>query len=891
MKKALLTKLMLLLCALIAGSSSVWAGYETSYTFQTARNSSNTAYASNYDVTISEITWSVPGNQNYEGYVRIGGKGLSNVDRVISSKGTISADISKITFNHGGKSNNSLTVNSVKLTVASNANFSTIIEEITVTPTIAVSTASSFDFKAGDSGASITSWGANRYYKFTINVSNSNNSNNYGFDVKSIVFYNYVESGKTTTSLAWSANTYSFYQGDAYTLPTLTPSPATIASDITYNSSNTAVASIAANGTVTINGLGSTIITASYAGDATYEAATDASYTLNVYGIFTTMAELQAGCTAYGNTSMKGKMTFNNVYVTAVKGNNAYISDGTNGAVIYKNGNGFAAGDKLSCSALEMDMINYSNYTPEITSLTKTTEGLTVTSGNEITPTSLAVNAITAANFGTLVKITSVTYDATNKVFKDASSNEIAYYDNFSASPTLIDGEEYDVTGIILFKNNTTVEICPRTAADVTPKVVKTNPGTKWYTDNTETSEITTITINKIDGDVQYFVSTAYTGAISYESSDESVATIANDGTISPVGYGTTTIKASTPATDAFFASEASFTLTVKDDFVDLLLPGNITFATTGYSAWSSVSNLWSGATYAGNTNNVSTKIQLKVDNSVGIVVTGSAGRVKKISIAWNSGTTTDRTLNIYGTNTPYTTVAVGANEVSLGSFSSNNQSVTELTVDNDKNYGYIRIAAAGGALYLDKIQIEWDKDVVPMSVSDATWASFSSAKALDFTGTNVTAYIAKEKDASNVTLSEIAKVPASTGIVVNAPAGTYAIPVLSGDADATTGNLLQPWLTAGTPTAGTYYTLAAGPTFKKSSGGTLAAGKAYLDLFGATAPVLNISFENGDVTGVKDVRSKMEDVRGDFFDLQGRKVVQPTKGLYIQSGRKVILK
>ena len=27
------------------------------------------------------------------------------------------------------------------------------------------------------------------------------------------------------------------------------------------------------------------------------------------------------------------------------------------------------------------------------------------------------------------------------------------------------------------------------------------------------------------------------------------------------------------------------------------------------------------------------------------------------------------------------------------------------------------------------------------------------------------------------------------------------------------------------------------------------------------------------------------------FFDLQGRKVAQPAKGLYIQNGRKVILK
>lgn len=47
------------------------------------------------------------------------------------------------------------------------------------------------------------------------------------------------------------------------------------------------------------------------------------------------------------------------------------------------------------------------------------------------------------------------------------------------------------------------------------------------------------------------------------------------------------------------------------------------------------------------------------------------------------------------------------------------------------------------------------------------------------------------------------------------------------------------------------------------------------------------------DTTGLNDVRSKMYDVRGDvFFDLQGRQVKNPTtKGIYIQNGKKVVIK
>ena len=52
-----------------------------------------------------------------------------------------------------------------------------------------------------------------------------------------------------------------------------------------------------------------------------------------------------------------------------------------------------------------------------------------------------------------------------------------------------------------------------------------------------------------------------------------------------------------------------------------------------------------------------------------------------------------------------------------------------------------------------------------------------------------------------------------------------------------------------------------------------------------------NIVIENPDdedVTGITDVRGKRAEAKGVFFDLQGRRVTQPTKGLYIVNGKKV---
>lgn len=54
-------------------------------------------------------------------------------------------------------------------------------------------------------------------------------------------------------------------------------------------------------------------------------------------------------------------------------------------------------------------------------------------------------------------------------------------------------------------------------------------------------------------------------GGITYSSSDESVATVANDGTVTIKGEGETTIKAKASENDTYRAGEASFVLTVYD--------------------------------------------------------------------------------------------------------------------------------------------------------------------------------------------------------------------------------------------------------------------------------------------------------------------------------------
>ena len=116
--------------------------------------------------------------------------------------------------------------------------------------------------------------------------------------------------------------------------------------------------------------------------------------------------------------------------------------------------------------------------------------------------------------------------------------------------------------------------------------------------------------------------------------------------------------------------------------------------------------------------------------------------------------------------------------------------------------------------------------------------------------------------------------------------------PTSSNSSDDYSGNSLVGTMTNITNPGNAYvlnYKAATGAGFYKlSSGGNIGANKAYL-VSGAGAPEF-FGFD-GNTTSINEVRGKMEDVSGEYYDLQGRRVSQPTKGLYIVNGKKVVIK
>ena len=209
-----------------------------------------------------------------------------------------------------------------------------------------------------------------------------------------------------------------------------------------------------------------------------------------------------------------------------------------------------------------------------------------------------------------------------------------------------------------------------------------------------------------------------------------------------------------------------------------------------------------------------------------------------------------------------------------------------------DQTGGAITFTNAGNQLsFVAALDILEDQ-VTITPAKDLT--TYVTTTAVDFTGLELKAYVATAASATAVTLAEVTTVPAGTPLVLEGTAGTaYNVPVIA-TATAPASNLLK----AGDGVkkiggTGKYDYILVDGLFYLADAGVLPAGKAYLHLEAdpsASREFLELDF-GGDVTAIsemEDVSSKKDDV---YYDLQGRRMLYPTKGLYIVNGKKIIIK
>ena len=145
-------------------------------------------------------------------------------------------------------------------------------------------------------------------------------------------------------------------------------------------------------------------------------------------------------------------------------------------------------------------------------------------------------------------------------------------------------------------------------------------------------------------------------------------------------------------------------------DILDRALTG-ISANNTSYSNWSDKKDA-SSAIYAGNSAGGNDAIQLRSSSSnSGIVTTTSGGKIKSITVSWQSKTQNGRTLDIYGKNSAYSAASELYNTSSQGSKLGSIIKGTSTTIDISGNYQYIGLRSNSGAMYISEISIVWETD------------------------------------------------------------------------------------------------------------------------------------------------------------------------------------
>lgn len=250
---------------------------ETAYktlSFPDGNSKEVNSYVETWSATISGFTWEIANFNNNNNnpdwkFIRAGsrkGESVATIDNTTpfdKAIGKIVVDVEKDV--------EARFVKSICLQVASDVNFSNVIETVKLTY-----------YKKTDFVFNVSAPQANLYYRLKFDLKKGNGN---GFVQVNKVEYFEDVSNKTATSLSFAAPSYTISKDQKYQqLPNLKAGEETLyGKTITWSSDNENVAIVDKNGTVTGVAAGKANITAKFAGDDTYKTST-ASYEIIVKG-------------------------------------------------------------------------------------------------------------------------------------------------------------------------------------------------------------------------------------------------------------------------------------------------------------------------------------------------------------------------------------------------------------------------------------------------------------------------------------------------------------------------------------------------------------------------------------------------------------------------------
>ncbi len=625
---------------------------------------------------------------------------------------------------------------------------------------------------------------------------------------------------------------------------------------VTWSSSDENVATVDANGAVTLVAAGTTTITASYAGVEEEYRASEATYELTVTN---------------SDPNLPGAA--NNPYTVeqAIQA----INSGTGTTGVYVKG-------IVSTIVTPYDS-QYGNISYKISS-----------NGS--------------LNIGQILAYRGKSYNGDNFTSEDGIQigDEVIIFGNLTKY-----GEEYEFA-----QDNQLVSLLRKNKATAT-----INKTALALSDGENSAEIT-ITPSGI--------------SVSYTSSNEAVATVSETGIVTAVSVGTAIITASWIAQTiegaAYEAGSETFNVTVT-------APIQCVYEENYYTRFDFTQNGW--GLPEGNTNkmveennfmNTGKTIKLAGSkgngyyfNKQGYLMLGQKGAylelpafdfdVAAIEVVGNDIASGKVNQNIYVDETAVSTETTGAKDTNIYFIDKNYQAAGNtytIKVTNDYNS------------QITEIKVYKKDAFVEFAVTDAGYRTYCDTEGLDFSVATkgLTAYIIEGVDAegsTNLVTKEVTNVPAKTGLLIQAEAGTYyvakskATATVEPTAEAPviiTDDVKNNQLTGvvkDTEIEHSIIVLMKGQEgvgfYKTSKTFTVGANTAYLPVSvletvattSADSGVKTFSIfgtDDNTPTGINGIAA--DELTGKdtvIYNLHGQRVSRAEKGIYIVNGKKVLVK
>jgi len=410
-------------------------------------------------------------------------------------------------------------------------------------------------------------------------------------------------------------------------------------------------------------------------------------------------------------------------------------------------------------------------------------------------------------------------------------------------------------------------------------------------------------------------------GVITMASSNTSVAAVSGT-TVTAMAVGTATISIVAAEGENYKAltTPATFTVTVTAPAANTPAPStdpvtvfSETFVnSTGTAGWSG-SGVASGQfatdntgwdTYKASGNGGSAKIG--TGSAQGYATTPALGQAGDLVMTFKSGAWSgDKT-----TGGLVLSIAAGGGTLSQTTFDLTDAAWSDYSVNITGATAATKIKFSAAQedknrFFLDDVIVTKPSEVTGVSLTLAAsgYASYCSDYPLDFSQNDKSIYRAwyvsdYDLTTGTVTFTEIeGLVKAGEGFFLyGTPGAQCDVPFASVTVSdkQLTGNELEGTL-APTYVSNddliTNYGLSNG-NFVKMSDGVVNANKAYLPVLGdnsVTPSRMSIVFSDSEATGISALSNTSAD--NTVYDLQGRRVAQPTKGFYIVNGRKVVMK